>query len=62
MLFATAGCGTMNKNGYRNPAAMDEIDFSEENIKKANIKKRYKNNDFEICMKEIIKDIENKKV
>ena len=40
----------------------DEIDFSEENIKKANIKKRYKNNDFEICMKEIIKDIENKKV
>ena len=32
MLFATAGCGTMNKNGYRNPAAMDEIDFSEEPV------------------------------
>ena len=40
----------------------DEIDFIEENIKKANISKRYKNNDFDMCMKEILKDVMNKKV
>ena len=40
----------------------DEKDFSEENIKKASITKRYKNNDFEVCMKEIINDVMNKKV
>ena len=42
--------------------AADEIDFSEENIKKASISKRYINNDFEMCMKEILNDVKNKKV
>lgn len=41
--------------------AQDEIDFSEENIKSANIIKRYSNMDMDICAKEIIKDIERTK-
>ena len=35
----------------------DEIDFSEKNIKKANINKKYKNDILEDCLKEIIDDI-----
>lgn len=35
----------------------DEIDFSEENILSAGIKKRYENIDTEICIKQIIEDI-----
>lgn len=35
----------------------DEVDFSEENINKASIKKRYKNNDFQTCITDIINDI-----
>ncbi len=35
----------------------DEIDFSEENIMKAGIKKRYLADDFEKCVSEIISDI-----
>ena len=35
----------------------DEIDFSEENIKKAEINKRYINNDFDKCFEEIVNDI-----
>lgn len=35
----------------------DEIDFSEENIKKAEIKKRYINDDFDICFNEVVDDI-----
>ena len=37
--------------------AADEIDFSEENILKANIKKRYINNNFSRCYKQILRDI-----
>ncbi len=35
----------------------DEEDFSEENLNKLNIAKRYENKDIEICLNEIIKDI-----
>ena len=35
----------------------DEIDFSEEKIKEANILKRYNADDFEACTKQIIDDI-----
>lgn len=35
----------------------DDIDFSEENLKFANIKKRYNINDLETCLNEVIKDI-----
>ncbi|WMJ85374.1 guanylate kinase [Anaerocolumna sp. MB42-C2] len=35
----------------------DEEDFSEENLKKLNITKRYENKDIDICLNEIIKDI-----
>lgn len=35
----------------------DQQDFSEENIKKAGIKKRYKNVDLDRCVKEIAEDI-----
>ena len=40
----------------------DEVDFSEENINKASIKKRYKNNDFQTCITDIINDINKYKV
>ena len=39
----------------------DEIDFSEENIKNANIIKRYNNIDSDICAKEIVEVIERTK-
>lgn len=35
----------------------DEIDFSEENIKKSEIEKRYKNDDFDKCLAEVVNDI-----
>lgn len=35
----------------------DEEDFCEENIKKAEIKKRYENNSLERCIEEIVEDI-----
>lgn len=35
----------------------DEIDFSEENIKKSGIKKRYINEDFDKCFIEVVNDI-----
>ena len=35
----------------------DEIDFSEDNIKKADIKKRYINDNFDKCFEEIVNDI-----
>ncbi|QHQ60322.1 guanylate kinase [Anaerocolumna sedimenticola] len=35
----------------------DEEDFSEENLNKLNITKRYENKDIEICLNKIIKDI-----
>ena len=35
----------------------DEIDFREDNIKKAKISKKYINDDFDRCYDEIIKDI-----
>lgn len=35
----------------------DEVDFSEENLSKLNITKRYKNNDITACLREITKDI-----
>ena len=35
----------------------DEIDFSEENIKKAEIEKRYVNDDFDKCLAEVVNDI-----
>ena len=35
----------------------DEIDFSEENIKKARIEKRYNINELEECFKEVSADI-----
>ena len=41
--------------------AQDEIDFSENNILDANIKKRYNNQDSDICAKEIIEVIERTK-
>lgn len=37
----------------------DEIDFSEENIKKSDIKKRYENIDLEDCVEEILNDIKS---
>ena len=40
----------------------DEVDFSEENINKASIKKRYKNNDFQTCITDITNDINKYKV
>ena len=38
----------------------DEIDFSEERIKEANIAKRYNADDFETCTEQIINDIKSK--
>ena len=35
----------------------DEIDFSEENIKNAEIEKRYTNDDFDKCLQEVVEDI-----
>ena len=35
----------------------DEIDFSEENIKKSNINKKYNNEDIDKCLKHILEDI-----
>ena len=35
----------------------DEIDFSEENIRKAEIEKRYINDDFDKCFEEVVNDI-----
>jgi len=37
----------------------DEEDFSEENIRKYGIVKRYINDNFNICLKEITEDIKN---
>ena len=37
----------------------DEIDFSEENIKKAEIDKRYRIENIEDCLREVIDDIKN---
>jgi guanylate kinase len=37
----------------------DEEDFSEENLRKCGITKRYQNNDINICIFEIIDDIKN---
>lgn len=37
----------------------DEQDFSEENIKKLGINKRYRNNDLNECLEEIIEDVTN---
>lgn len=37
----------------------DEEDFSEENLKKAGITKRFKNNDLRKCLKEITKELKN---
>ncbi|MBQ2204321.1 MAG: guanylate kinase, partial [Lachnospiraceae bacterium] len=37
----------------------DEIDFSEENIKNAEITKRYINDDFDVCFKQIFDDIKS---
>lgn len=39
----------------------DEIDFSEENIKKAGITKKYINDDFAVCLNEIINDVKKNK-
>ena len=39
--------------------AADEIDFSEENIKNAEITKRYVNDDFDVCFKQIFDDIKS---
>ncbi len=36
----------------------DEADFSEENLKKLGINKRYENHDFDQCLWEIIQDVE----
>ena len=36
----------------------DEMDFSEENLKKLGITKRYQNTDMETCLEEIIKDFD----
>ena len=38
----------------------DEIDFSEEKLKEANITKRYNINDFDTCFREVVKDIKEK--
>lgn len=38
----------------------DEADFSEENIQKANINKRFENENLDICIEEIIKFIQSK--
>ena len=38
----------------------DEIDFSEERLKEANITKRYNINDFDTCFREVVKDIKEK--
>ena len=35
----------------------DEIDFSEDNIKNAEIEKRYTNDDFDKCLQEVVDDI-----
>ncbi|MBR4314680.1 MAG: guanylate kinase, partial [Lachnospiraceae bacterium] len=35
----------------------DEIDFSEDNIRNAEIEKRYINDDFDKCFKEVVDDI-----
>ena len=40
----------------------DEIDFSEENIKKANITKKYINDDFDLCFLSVLNDINKYKV
>lgn len=37
----------------------DEEDFSEENLKKCGITKRYKNDDINTCLSEIVRDIKN---
>lgn len=37
----------------------DEEDFSEENIMRYGITKRYRNNDINLCLKEIVDDIKN---
>ncbi len=37
----------------------DEEDFSEDNLKKLNIVKRYRNHDLDACLKAIIKDIDS---
>ena len=39
----------------------DEIDFSEENLKKAYIIKRYNITNIEDCLKEVVKDIKENK-
>lgn len=41
--------------------SQDEIDFSEDNIKAANITKKYSNIDIDVCAKEIIEVIERTK-
>ena len=40
----------------------DEIDFSEEKLKEANIVKRYNITELEDCLKEVVEDIKNFKV
>ena len=40
----------------------DEIDFSEANIKKADINKRYINDDFDRCFEEVVNDIKKNMV
>lgn len=40
----------------------DEEDFSEENLNKLNIKKRYGNYDLEECLREIMKDIQSDEI
>lgn len=37
----------------------DEEDFSEENLKKAGIKKRFRNNNLKQCLKELVKELKN---
>lgn len=37
----------------------DEEDFSEENLKKSGINKRYKNNDLNTCLQELIAELKN---
>jgi len=37
----------------------DEEDFSEENLRKAGITKRFRNNDLSACLQEIIKELKN---
>ena len=39
----------------------DQQDFSEENIRKAGVKKRYRNENLEACVKEIARDIAGQK-